>query len=542
LAAALAAALALGAPGVAMAQPRPAAASAPGEIEGTVLAIDADDLVIDLGQASGLAPGAIVELWRPFKLKHPVTGKVLTDRFRIGALAVGQVRPSLSLARPSGELLRAAQRGDVVIVPRAGGASPAEDPTPAAEPGPAIAPADAEALAIAAMFDELRGQDLATRIRRYEDYVRTSPDGRFAHVLFEEAAALRRLYQAGQQRPAGGDEAPARPELRSFDAPVEVLAEAPLQVTVELTDLAKGALLHVRTRGQPAFVTQPMEALGSGYWTAIVPGDRLVAPEIEYFIEATDDAGKAFTVAGNPSSPHRVDVRPVPRPLAPAKIAASASILADFADYNRLRDNDRVFQTEGTFGLRFRDTGVRALRSGFGVYRGVGGTLRELDELDYAPRKVGLTYGYLEGELGATPRFSIIARLAVGLLDDGVGGGAQALVRIGSDRDTNLVLGGEVLGGVGLKTIAELNLNVFPRFPMLLRSEVTNQPAGAAPSDDQIGVANVAQGDGEIGARGIAQVGVRVIDPLVLSLRGSFQGRNIKHAGPGFGAGASYEW
>jgi hypothetical protein len=298
----------------------------------------------------------------------------------------------------------------------------------------------------------------------------------------------------------------------------------------------------VRTRGQPAFVTQPMEALGSGYWTAIVPGDRLVAPEIEYFIEATDDAGKAFTVAGNPSSPHRVDVRPVPRPLAPAKIAASASILADFADYNRLRDNDRVFQTEGTFGLRFRDTGVRALRSGFGVYRGVGGTLRELDELDYAPRKVGLTYGYLEGELGATPRFSIIARLAVGLLDDGVGGGAQALVRIGSDRDTNLVLGGEVLGGVGLKTIAELNLNVFPRFPMLLRSEVTNQPAGAAPSDDQIGVANVAQGDGEIGARGIAQVGVRVIDPLVLSLRGSFQGRNIKHAGPGFGAGASYEW
>ena len=54
--------------------------------EGTVAAIDTGDLVLDIGSAAGIRPGQVVELWRPMRLRHPVTGKVLVDRFKIGSV------------------------------------------------------------------------------------------------------------------------------------------------------------------------------------------------------------------------------------------------------------------------------------------------------------------------------------------------------------------------------------------------------------------------------------------------------------------------
>jgi len=55
----------------------------------------------------------------------------------------------------------------------------------------------------------------------------------------------------------------------------------------------------------------------------------------------------------------------------------------------------------------------------------------------------------------------------IGLEDDGVNGGAQALLRMGNDRETNLTIGGEALGGIGLRGITELQLATFPRVPIL---------------------------------------------------------------------------
>src|SRR3982751_4661131 len=60
--------------------------TAPADVSGTVLSIDQEDIVLDLGSVKGATDGVVVELWRPFKLRHPVTGRTLTDRFRIGSL------------------------------------------------------------------------------------------------------------------------------------------------------------------------------------------------------------------------------------------------------------------------------------------------------------------------------------------------------------------------------------------------------------------------------------------------------------------------
>ncbi len=97
-------------------------------VEGTVVALESDDVVVDLAGQRGAATGDVVELWRPLKLKHPVTGKIISDRFRIGTLRLTQVRDALALARPEGKLARPAAAGDVVILRKEAPANPAALP------------------------------------------------------------------------------------------------------------------------------------------------------------------------------------------------------------------------------------------------------------------------------------------------------------------------------------------------------------------------------------------------------------------------------
>ncbi len=523
------------------AQPaRPSSQAAKAELTGAVIGLDGSDLILDLGAADGLAEGAVVELWRPIKIKHPVTGKVLTDRFRIGSLEILQARQRMSLAAPSGTLARKPESGDVILVSR--GATDAVAPpsgavTTEAQAAPS-APEDVEARAIGAMLEQLAGADIGTRVRRYEEFARARPRGRYSRALVEEAAALRQLLEPGRAR-RGAEPSPPQQRTR-FLPPEDALAGAALRLGLELRGPLSGGVVHVRDRGAPSYRSFPMTPEGKGFWGATLPPDRVNAPGIEYFIEAIGAGGRAEAVVASAAHPRSIDVHRVPKPAAPQKLDAMVSLATDYADYNRLRGNDRVWQTEGFFAMRFGDTGVRALRSGFGVYRGVGGSITELDVENRPGRSVGLTYGYLETEIGLTRSFSLLGRLAIGLLDEGVSGGGQLLMRIGSDRGTNLLLGAEVLGGIGLRTIAQLELAVFPRFPILVRSEVSNQPAGAGASTTT--PANVAQGAGQVGARGIAQLGWRVVPSLTLAIRGSFQGRTINHAGPGLGAGVSYQW
>ncbi len=540
---ALAALTALGgAPSSALADPpaKQGSVSAPSEIAGRVVGIDAGDLLVDLGTADGLADGAVVEIWRPITLKHPVTGKTLSDRFRIGTLEVVQARRNLSLAHPSGELTRKAERGDVILLAIASPASPTPSAPPPADPAAAApsatrSPEEVLALEIAAMIESLKGADLGTRIRRYEEVARAHPQGPYTRTLLEEASALRQLFKQAS-KPEREEEAAIG--VQRFRGPEDALAGSPLRIGLEIRGAVAGAVLHARSKGAPSYRSFPMTSDGKGYWGATLPGDRVSAPSVEYFIEAVTPSGAGMPIAGHADSPHDVDVHAVPKARPRPAILNSASLVTDYADYNRFRGNDRAWQTEGSFGMRFGDTGVRALRTGFGVFRGIGGSVAELDEQGLAGRKVGLTYGYLETEIGLHRSFSLLGRLAVGLLDQGVSGGGQALFRIGNDRGTNLLLGGEVLGGVGLRSIVELNLRVFPRFPILIRSEVTNQPAGSSGTT----IGGTASGVSQVGARGIAQLGWKIVPELTVALRGSFQGRTITHAGPGLGGEVSYEW
>jgi hypothetical protein len=531
-------------------------------IEGYVVELQASDIIVDVAASDGAADGDVIELWRPVKLRHPVTGRKVTDRFLIGRLKLGQVRSELSLARPEGKLDRPPLVGDVVVLQRTVERNP-EPPKPSAKPaaqapaaaaeiasaapaatavGPSeAAPQDADAQSVTRLFDRLAGAKLPRRVAAYENYAHRNPNSRYARVLWEEAAELRRLLALESST------ADEPPKSLSFSPPESALSGTPLEVGIELDERATGAVLHARRSGEVAYVSTPMTRSGPGYFVVRIPGERMRGRRVEYFIEAVNDEGGAFAVAGDARDPQRIHVQDVPKPTEPPPHETSASAWSDYADWNRSRGNDRIWQTEGYFGVRLQEVGVRAVRTGFGVYRGVGGSLEELDELNVAPRKVGLTYGYLEAEWGFTPRASLITRGLVGLRDDGISGGALALVRIGSDKKTNLSIGGEVLGGIGLRGITQLELDVIERVPIMLRTEVTNQPAGvaAAPADPSTlpaGEQPQSSQAAEIGARAIAQVGYELVDNLVIAARGSYQGRTIRHAGPGFGGAVSYTW
>jgi hypothetical protein len=543
-------------------------------VEGHVLAIEQGDVIVDLAAKDGVAVGDVLELWRPLKLVHPVTHRVVMDRYRIGELSLTQVRPTVALGRITGPTLRVPAPGDIVVIQRAPAAAapvaapaftappaapsfapPAAVPGPAAERPPSGAPAegppsDPEAHAVWVLFNGLRGASLTTRIRRYERYAQTHEGGRFSRTLLEEAAALRELVAVRER------ETSTVPTARHFDAPSSTIDQTPLTLAIELQGDAIGAVLHARNAGEVAYRPMPMTPAGPGYFTATLPAERVVAPSLEYFIEATRPSGQSVAVVGYGEKPLPVTVFEVPHATPPLRHDSTITLVTDYADYNRLRGNDRAWQTEGTFAMRFGDIGVRALRSGFGVYRGVGGSVDELDGLNgrtkVDPRRVGLTYGTHEGEFGIKPAVSVIVEFILGLREAGTAGGGQLHLRIGSDLSTNLSLGGEVLGGVGLRGITQLQIEPLGRFPVLIRSEVTNQPAGAGSSPcgpvfTRAGPATPPPGsvsvcDGDVGARGIVQVGYRFVDGLVVSLRGSYQGRTISHAGPGLGGAVEYRW
>src|SRR5207247_1559362 len=121
--------------------------------------------------------------------------------------------------------------------------------------------------------------------------------------------------------------------------------QTPLTLTVELSGRPAGAVLEVRKAGEATYQPIPMAPAGPGYFTTTLPPERVVAPRLEYFVEAVRQSGQAVSVVGSPDAPLTTTVHPVLRAAAPLGHESAISIVTDYADYNRLRNNDRAWQT-----------------------------------------------------------------------------------------------------------------------------------------------------------------------------------------------------
>jgi hypothetical protein len=554
-------------PSQAAAQPSAPAASngARVTVEGRIVGEEEGHWVVDVGARLGASAGETGELWRPVQMRHPVTKRVVKDRYRIGSVRITEALQVLSFADVEGEPRQKPRPGDIVVL-RVERPEPPSPSAGKAEPARAVAVhRDPDLESVAALVDSLRGKVLGARIELLETWLHANPTNRHAAAIREELGLLKHFASAVERPSAASFGEPSQepvvapplafreppsfvappsgfepPRVERFVPPEEAFSGAPLDIGVDVSGELNGAILHSRHVGEVSYTATPMRSAGTDFWVATVEGTRVRAPGLDYFVEIVRVDGVAVPALGDQDRPLHVVVRDMPKPKPPSHHRSTASAYTDYADYNRLRGNDRSWQTEGYVGMRFNEIGLRALRTGFGVYRGVGGAVGDLDIAGLAPRNVGLTYGYLEGEAGISPTLSIIGRGAVGLRDEGVSGGGQLHLRIGNDLETNLLLGGEVLGGIGLRGGAEFQIMPQGRVPVMARIEVTNQPGG------ELGTISAAPGESpnraEAAVRLIFQPGYRILPPLVVFMRLSAQGRTINHFGPGIGGGATFEW
>ena len=159
---------------------------------------------------------------------------------------------------------------------------------------------------------------------------------------------------------------------------------------------------------------------------------------------------------------------------------------------------------------------------------------QDTSDAGVAPQAAGFTYGYTEMELRISDLFAAIARIEIGLgkpessdvVRNGLTGGFQLRLRIGEERGPHFLLAGETVPEIGQLASIALHWEVIENFPMQAEVHVTDQPVNS----------------GELAVRGVYELGVRMSDTLAFALRLSYQGRNIKHAGPGVGLAMTFDW
>ncbi|MCB9656624.1 MAG: hypothetical protein H6726_03155 [Sandaracinaceae bacterium] len=553
----------------------PAVIEAQGPPTGHVVRLDGDDVVLDLG-APSVRDGARLAVYRTIRLRHPLTRQPVEDRFVIAWLEVRQAGTTLSLARLVGDADRPLQVGDVVEVERAMGTptplgAPEGAPAPTLEPhaapvaahaAPAPRAADEEALL--AMFRDSRGASPEERITRMEQFVRAFPGSPLAAGIERDIEALRVAAEgasvpaaptAEQQRQliqravrarvyalalteAHADQPvfiglllePSMGELQPAERGVP--AQPPASRGMSDLDAVSGFELYARSiePGAPAEFTQvSMHTDDIGHTRARVPAELVHAPGFEFFVVAVSGVtGAVVSVMGDSAHPQRVRVPASASDPAPTGPRARVRLESEVASFDGASGDDWYVAAGGDFLYRVQRGFVHAVRVGYGHYRGRGPA--DIDDPSTV-RSAGFSYGFFETELRLHRLFALVPRVTVGLgLGSGgnseVRGGFQLRVRIGPDDGTNLVLGAETIPEIGQRAFIGLSFVPRPRWPMAVEVHVTDQPVN----------------EGELAVRGILEVGRQLTDTFALSLRASYQGRSIDHAGLGAGLALTFDW
>jgi hypothetical protein len=540
------------------AQSRELRLAAPSAVRATVVRIDGDDYVIDAG-SSAVGPGLELQVYRSLEVRHPITRKTLRDRFAIATVRIEQVGATLSIARLVGTPRHAIALGDAAESPQpapapasedlatvpvsAAGASAATGATPAAS-APAGGPAsEAENAALGRVWRATLEQPPEQRAQRYAQHLRAFPRSPHREVLLREISYLRD-YAASLEtlaKRAQNVERDLPPELaRSVALRVPDNAAAgkplPLAASVQLQAPVRNLLLHVRPAGASGFRSLTMPLDENRHARATIPAELVRAPGLELFVEAVGSDGAVVPAIGTVSQPRSVRVRePEQAAIAPDALpGSSVRFSSELASFDGTSGRDYYLISEGDFLLRLRHGHLYGVRMGYGHYRGEGGTVQALDEERLPPATAGFTYGFLETELALTDLVGLALRGTLGLgrpehVDEqrqAVTGGFQLRMRLGAPEGTRLMLAGELLPEIGQRAFLALYWDVIARLPMAAEVQVTDQPVD---SD-------------ELGVRLIYELGWRITPQLMVALRPSYQLRTIKHAGPGIGLAASFDW
>jgi hypothetical protein len=506
---------------------------------GHIVRIEDREIYYDISTKDGLQRGDAVRIKRPIQLKHPVTGKMVSDWLPVGTATVTMVGSSMSLSVLEQELLSRVAVGDIVEAliltpleasPEPTRPAPVEQPLDPDEPQQVLPRVDAATAAVLAVWKATSGQRVEVRIGAWEDFLAKNPDSPYAAAIHEDLEVLR--AHRDKLRPAeleldesftGGVEHKPPTRARSGE-PLE------LAFLIDTPELA-AAWLHYRVRGTSSYSKGVLRRENREYLRGQIPASAVQGPGIEYFVEIATPRGQVGTAVGTPDNPVAVDV-PVPalsRQFTERKNRSRVSIQTAYLDFATFDDRDGdhtdgFFMVEADFLYRLRGT-LYGIRTGFGVLSGSGGYAeRVYDETSPAP-KAGFNYGYAELELRGSYKTSFAGRLVMGVGREGFGLGAEGRFRLGDEDETNLSLGASTVDQVGFLTDIRMQWNAMQNFPLGLAVALTDRP-----------------NQGDLGVRLTTDIGYRALSWVQPTLRISYQARTVVHSGVGAGLGLVFDW
>jgi hypothetical protein len=506
----------------------------------TIVRIDGPDVFLDVG-AEELAETRTLTVYRRVVVRHPLTRQSLVDRFAIGDLEIVQAGDVLTLARARAAPARPFSVGDAAETH----ASVRQPQQPGA--GEAVADDDAhtggaseEASELLRHFQATLARSPEQRVRVYVAYLERHPESSYRGFLTQEIEYLRnweRTTAARTQEGAARDRAASLARAVELLPPRQLFAGKPavLGLMVRMRPQVRGLVLHVRGSLPEAgdYRSLPMQLDGRGHARATIPAELVREGGIEFFVEAVNTHGETAAAFGSAHAPSHI---PVPSEQRPAQArrepAMRVRVSSELASFDRTSGRDYFFINEGDFLYRIRHKSLYGIRLGYGRFSGEGGTVQELDELRLSPRPGGFTYAFFESEFAFDELIGIALRATLGLgrpepnVSADMTGGFQTRLRIGRPTDTHLVIAGELMPEIGQRASLYLGWELIDRIPMAAEVQVTDQPVN---SD-------------ELAVRIVYEVGYRFSDRFALALRPSYQLRTIRHAGPGVGLSATFDW
>lgn len=496
-------------------------------VAGVVVGVQNGEVILDLGAASGLTPGARVEVLRRLEVKHPVTGAVIVDHFPIGELSLDEVGQLLSIVRGWEPLSRAPQVGDAV---RLAGLAPAP-PRALFPTDPGRDPAQD---ALEEAFVQTLGRPLTERISRWEGYLARWPQspwsaeiGQELRWLYDEVERARRAPSAPQ-----ASAAPAGLTAR-VSAPARLHAGEPLEIhaaVLEAEEVSQVRLL-ARRRGALTFETLPMRRNGDLHWVAQLTEPAWRSPgALEFFVEAVRADGALETLRGDASAPLLILQDPSPAELVDEGDRSRAEALFEWVNFKNGEGADEYLRFETSYRYRVRGWGaLSGFKVGVLIFDGEGGEVEEIARGQTRRRAVNA--GFAEVELSLFEYFGVSARASAGnhhqTLDGTAAGvfGLRLQTRIGEEDGTRLDLGGALTDELGNEAWASLTLDTIDRVPLAVSVVATNLPVG-----------------GDLGVSLNLSAGWELNDHLALELRTGWNARTINHYGFTGGVGASLRW
>lgn len=526
----------------------PAAAE---RFEGTILQIEHNEVLVDLGRVDGVTPGTAVRLYRRIVVEHPVTHRRLEDRFPLGDEELAQVAERMSIIVLDAALDHPPKVGDTVVV--TGTEQPGVEPEPIDAASCPACPAAQCPVSTAACelapelrtllttFGETLGRPLEQRIAIWERYLSEHPDASWAGAVAADAEALRDALRALRSGAAGpgaglqGRTGHAPPTEAFVGDPVELV------LAIDPREALRLVQVHVRRADVRGYQAYDLEPDGDHYLRVRIPDEYVQEGGFAYFLVGVEPNGAEVGLGGSAGRPIEVPVseRVEAPPIRTDRSNLHASFeYVDFYANHLNRDYYLRFETDFQYVL---GSWFYGLQMGFGIFEGLGGPVDVVDwsgndDTRADPQPISYRYGFTQLEFRFHELFYVMGRISVGSArayetEDGrsedpealVGGGGR--IRIGRPTGTNLELGGGYVEDLGYSADLSVNLGLVENVPLRGYIIVTDMPVR-----------------GDLGVRLVAEAGWRPVSWFEFTVLAGYNIRTINHQGFSVGLGASFHW